>query len=110
MARRQLHDLLAPAVEARDNRGGMQLGEGCEGGVDLAFAAGLQDMELHPLPRAASARSWIVGSGFGLFRSTNRAIYTRKSSEEGLEQEFNGALPAAVSRKAEVWLRHLEAL
>ena len=27
----------------------MQLDEGCERGVDLAFAAGLQDTELHPL-------------------------------------------------------------
>ena len=27
----------------------MQLDEGGKGGVDLAFGAGLQDMELHPL-------------------------------------------------------------
>ena len=27
----------------------MQSDKGCEGGVDLAFAAGLQDRELHPL-------------------------------------------------------------
>ena len=49
----QRHELLAPAVEERiagdDERAGMQLDEGGEGGVDLAFGAGLQDMELHPL-------------------------------------------------------------
>ena len=53
MACRQRHELLAPAVEERigadDERAGMQLDEGGEGGVDLAFGAGLQDRELHPL-------------------------------------------------------------
>ena len=53
MACRQRHELLAPAVEERigadDERAGMQLDEGREGGVDLAFGAGLQDMELQPL-------------------------------------------------------------
>ena len=53
MARRQRHELLAPAVEERigadEERAGLQLDEGGEGGVDLAFGAGLQDMELHPL-------------------------------------------------------------
>jgi hypothetical protein len=49
MARRQRHDLFTPGVEAGDKCGGMQLGEGCESGVDLAFAVGLQDMEPHPL-------------------------------------------------------------
>jgi hypothetical protein len=53
MACRQRQELLAPAEEERvageDERAGMQLDEGCEGGVDLAFAAGLQDMEPHPL-------------------------------------------------------------
>ena len=42
-------------IGADDKRGGIQLDEGCEGGVDLAFVAGLQDMELHPL-RAAPPR------------------------------------------------------
>src|SRR5260370_10838853 len=41
MARCQRYELLAPAVEERiggdDERAGMQLDEGCEGGVDLAF-------------------------------------------------------------------------
>ena len=32
-----------------DERACLPLGEGGEGGVDLAFGAGLQDMELHPL-------------------------------------------------------------
>ena len=27
----------------------MQFDEGCEGGIDLVFGAGLQDRELHPL-------------------------------------------------------------
>ena len=53
MARRQRHELLAPIVEERivadDQRAGMQLDEGREGGVDLAFGAGLQDRELHTL-------------------------------------------------------------
>ena len=53
MARCQRHELLAPAGEERigadDERAGLQLDEGGEGGVDLAFGAGLQDRELHPL-------------------------------------------------------------
>ena len=52
MACRQGHELLATAVEewvgADDERAGLQLDESGEGGVDLAFGAGLQDMELHP--------------------------------------------------------------
>ena len=50
---RQRRELLAPVgkewVAADDERAGMQLDEGCEGGVDLAFGAGGQDMELYPL-------------------------------------------------------------
>jgi hypothetical protein len=45
----------------------MQLDECCEGGVDLAFGAGLQDIKLHPLhPRRSlhvsndALRIWIV--------------------------------------------------
>src|SRR6266576_5447552 len=42
---------IAPAVEERfaadEERAGLQLGEGGESGVDLAFAAGLHDTELH---------------------------------------------------------------
>src|SRR6202023_505234 len=53
MTCRQRHELLALAAEERvaadDERAGMQLDECCEGGVDLAFATGLQDMEPHPL-------------------------------------------------------------
>jgi hypothetical protein len=45
MACRQRHQLLALAEEERigadDERAGMQLDEGRESGVDLAFAAGL---------------------------------------------------------------------
>jgi hypothetical protein len=52
MTRRQRHELLTLAVEehvaADDERPGSQL-DGGEGGVDLAFAAGLPDIELHPL-------------------------------------------------------------
>src|ERR1700738_5060984 len=40
----QRHELLAPAVEAGHNRSGMQLDEGWESSVDLAFGAGLQEM------------------------------------------------------------------
>src|SRR5436305_766449 len=47
--RRLRYELLAPAVEERvagDHEPvGMQLDEGCEGGIDLAFGAGLQDGE-----------------------------------------------------------------
>ncbi len=53
MARCQRHELPALAVEervARDTeRAGAQLSDGGKGGVDLAFAANPQDMELHPL-------------------------------------------------------------
>ena len=50
MPRRQRNELLAMAVKeligADEERAGMQLDEGCESGVDLAFAVGLQDWEL----------------------------------------------------------------
>ena len=53
MACRQRHELLVPAVEERlgadEERAGLQLDDGREGGVDLAFGAGFQDMELQPL-------------------------------------------------------------
>ena len=53
MACRQRHELLAPAVEewigGDDERASLPSDEGGEGGVDLAFDAGLQDMKLHPL-------------------------------------------------------------
>src|SRR5215471_3333643 len=53
MARCQSHELLAPAAEERiradDERAGVRWNEGRENGVDLAFAAGLEDSELHPL-------------------------------------------------------------
>ena len=45
MACRQRHELFAPAVEERvgadGERASMLLGEGDEGGVDLAFGAGV---------------------------------------------------------------------
>ena len=57
MARRQRHELLAAGVEERiaadEERAGVQLGEGGESDVDLAFGVGLQDMELQAL-RCAS--------------------------------------------------------
>src|SRR5213076_476318 len=53
IARRQRHELLAPAGEERisadEERPDLQLDEGREGGVDLAFGACLEDMELPPL-------------------------------------------------------------
>ena len=53
MACRQRHDLLAPAVDewfgGDDEGAGVALDEGGEGGVNLAFAAGIEDKELHPL-------------------------------------------------------------
>src|SRR5262249_54558698 len=52
MACRQRHDLLTTAVQERfgldDQRAGGALDERGKGGVYLAFAAGLQDRELHP--------------------------------------------------------------
>ena len=52
MACCQRHDLRAPAekkwIAANNKRLGVQLHEGCEGGVDLLFGAGLQDRKLHP--------------------------------------------------------------
>ena len=71
MARRQRDELLAPAVEERiggeDERAGMQLHEGCESCVDLAFGAGLQDTgSCTPLARAASLYvSASLSSGIG---------------------------------------------
>ena len=52
VAGRQRDDLIAPAVEERiganDERAGPLLDHGCEGRVDVAFGAGIQDMELQP--------------------------------------------------------------
>jgi hypothetical protein len=66
MACRQRHDLLAPEHEewvGRDEeRAGLPLDEGSEGGVDLAFGAGLQDMELHSL----HSRRFLCLSHYGL--------------------------------------------
>ena len=59
----QRHELIAPAGEepvgADDKRAGVQLDKRGESGVDPAFRAGLQDIELHPcraLQRFACAR------------------------------------------------------
>ena len=53
----------------------MQLDEGGEGGVDLAFGAGLQDRELHPLrARRFLHVSIMMRSAVGLFGFTSRAI------------------------------------
>ena len=53
MAGCQRRELVAPAGEERidgeDERASVELDEGGKGGVDLAFAAGLQDLELDPL-------------------------------------------------------------
>ena len=53
MARCQRNELFAPGEEDRvgtdDKRAGVQLDDGSESGVDLAFSASPQDMELHPL-------------------------------------------------------------
>ena len=54
MVHRQGHELIETAVDEKwvvmdDERAGLQLDEGGEGGVDLAFGASLQDRELHAL-------------------------------------------------------------
>ena len=53
MARGQRRKLIAPAVEecvvGDEERASLPLDEGSEGGVDLAFAAGIQDLELNTL-------------------------------------------------------------
>jgi hypothetical protein len=53
VACRQRHELRNPVTEERiaeeHERARMQLDEGGEGGIDLAFGAGLQDRELQPL-------------------------------------------------------------
>ena len=61
MARCQRHELLAPAVEERiiadDERAGLQLDEGCEGGVDLASVLAFRIASCTPFARAASCTS-----------------------------------------------------
>ena len=52
----------------------MQLDEGREGGVDLAFGAGLQKIELHPLRARRFLHVSIMRSACGLFGFTSRAI------------------------------------
>src|SRR5215831_3654518 len=53
IARCSLHELVAPAIEewlgGDEERAGTQFDQGGESGVDLAFGAGSQDMELQPL-------------------------------------------------------------
>src|SRR6266702_1342206 len=67
MARCERHELLAPAAEERiradDERASMQLDEGGESDVDLAFGAGLQDRKLHPL----RARRFLHVSYYALY-------------------------------------------
>ena len=50
--RGQCHELFALAEEEQvapdEERAGVQVDEACEGGVDLAFGAGLEDLELQP--------------------------------------------------------------
>ena len=50
--RGQCHELFALAEEEQvapdEERAGVQVGEACEGSVDLAFGAGLEDLELQP--------------------------------------------------------------
>ena len=52
MADRQCDELFAPADEewigADHERAGSQLDQGCEGRVEVAFGACVQDMELQP--------------------------------------------------------------
>src|SRR5262249_39214702 len=50
--RRECHELLAPAekqgIGAEHEHANMLIDKLCEGGVDLAYRAGIQDMELQP--------------------------------------------------------------
>ena len=52
MARRQCGELFASGYEewvgADHERAGSQLDQGCEGRIEIAFVAGMQDMELQP--------------------------------------------------------------
>ena len=77
MARRQRDELFAPAVEewigADDERAGPLLRQGREGGVDLAFGAGVQDMKLQPeraRRRLHVSRYWSRHSGLVGLTST----------------------------------------
>ena len=93
MACRQRHELLAPAVEKRigadDERAGMQLDEGREGGVDLAFGAGLQDGEPHarsraPLPAMSRMTRSANSNSFGF---TSKAITWHVRNQLGQQFE-----------------------
>src|SRR5262252_3873718 len=50
----------------------MQFDEGCEGGVDLIFGAGLQDRDVHPL--GAGRFLHVSDHAFALFGFTSSAI------------------------------------
>src|SRR5207247_2636999 len=67
MARCQGHQLVAPAADERiagdDEPAGMQFDEGREGGIDLAFGAGLQDVEPYPLRARCFLHIWDQGRG-----------------------------------------------
>jgi hypothetical protein len=78
MTCRQRDELLSPSAEERirgdDDGAGVQLHEGGEGGVELAFGARLQDMELQPLAFPVSSTSRTTRSAFALRGFTSRAI------------------------------------
>src|ERR1700730_1398750 len=73
VACRQRHEFFTPAIEKRiaadGERAGMRLEEGGEGALEVAFSAGLQDMELYPFRARRllhlsylplDSRSWMV--------------------------------------------------
>ena len=112
MACRQRHQLFAPAVEERvaadDERAGMQLDEDHEGGVDLAFGAGLQDMELHPLGARHPLHVFNGAPGIRIARVHEQGDYPGLGNQLGQQVEPLGIQLVAEDADArEVAIRRL---
>jgi hypothetical protein len=73
----------------------MQFDKGLESRVDLAFGAGLKNMELHPLARAASCRFSINRSGIELLGFTSRAITRAWGTSSESSSSLRHSSPAA---------------
>src|SRR5712691_2530129 len=67
---RQCGELLGPAIEdcigADHERAGSQLGQGCEDRIEIAFGAGMQDMQLHSEDAGRRLQVSQYGLGIGI--------------------------------------------
>ena len=65
----------------------MQFDEGGESGIDLAFGAGLQDRELHPLRARRFLHIWIMGLGCRIVRVHEQGNHLGLGNQLGQQLE-----------------------